>query len=360
MQSSSRSTGDHRQIVVLMNMAVTCLVLVFGFLVTPGQSFVPPAAPASRNRCNRLATAQVRRLYYTSASDYLDQLALVETMRASEIRKELESYGVSTRSFFEKSELVQALKKARAERAEYSDSNANRGAVDETSSAYGRSTSDSTAGNTSSSYSREEQIKRKIEKYKSLSLSELKKRLENQGISTQAFLEKSEFIVALAEARAYDPEYRDVNAQKFDHDPYDPNLKGLIDIGPDGKASTAPPPRDRYGRDEYGYNGYGREEKVWVGEEERWEGRDERWATTTNAHAAGGAHSTATSGSRANTAPTPPPPPPPDEYQKRYEAGSAKGYSNGQVPFSERHGRNSNGVDSGWWDQPYEARRRGR
>lgn len=39
----------------------------------------------------------------------------ISKMKASEMRKELESYGISTKSFFEKSEFEEALKKARAE-----------------------------------------------------------------------------------------------------------------------------------------------------------------------------------------------------------------------------------------------------
>eukprot|EP00751_Fragilariopsis_kerguelensis_P010862 CAMPEP_0170774068 /NCGR_PEP_ID=MMETSP0733-20121128/9746_1 /TAXON_ID=186038 /ORGANISM="Fragilariopsis kerguelensis, Strain L26-C5" /LENGTH=155 /DNA_ID=CAMNT_0011116571 /DNA_START=255 /DNA_END=719 /DNA_ORIENTATION=+ len=39
----------------------------------------------------------------------------ISSMRAGEMKKELESYGISTVSFVEKSELVKALEKARAE-----------------------------------------------------------------------------------------------------------------------------------------------------------------------------------------------------------------------------------------------------
>lgn len=318
------------------------LSLIFVSHLSSGQSFIPACccsrpSTASTSSSYHLfgihsrtahAKVNVRPLYYSSSSDDLDQQPI--PLSAREIRQELESYGIDTRSFFEKTELVEVLKKARAERSGY-------GGV-----GFDGADERSTSASPSSSESREEQIKRKMEKYNTLSISELKRRLEDQGIATKAFLEKSEFIKALAEARAYDPDFRDVNAERFEFDPCDPRMNGLIDIG---QTASAPRPRDRYVRDAYAYNDYGREEA--------WEGREGRWAS---AHQ----ERQAASGAGNSSAPPPPPRPPPDEYQKRYEAGSSTRVSSGQVPFTERNGRNGSGSDSGWWDRPYEARRRSR
>mmetsp|Transcript_36334 Transcript_36334/g.48711 ORF Transcript_36334/g.48711 Transcript_36334/m.48711 type:complete len:263 (-) Transcript_36334:296-1084(-) len=189
-------------------------------------------------------------LHASSSSDDDKKDNDVSSMKAGDIRKELESYGINTKSFLEKSELVEALEKARAE---------GKKPVDKTStssSSSSSSTSSSTSSSSSSSassLSREEKIKLELEKCKSMKVGELKKELESLGISTKTFFEKSEFVKALAEARVddvkkstsrkassagtpppqqeeeYDPSYRDVAVSKFQYDPY--NMAGpLIDI----------------------------------------------------------------------------------------------------------------------------------
>ena len=286
----------------------------------------------------------------------------IDDMTAGEIRQELQSYGIDTQAYFEKSELVAALRMARYERQTF-------GSVDDTAP---ETSNDSPS--TSTPTSREEDIQRRMEQYKSLSVSELKSRLEGLGVSTKAFFEKSDFVRALAEEDAYDPDVRDVSATKFRFDPYDKQFKDvLIDIGPDGQATAAPPPEDRYGRDDFGYNGYGKD-VAGYGQQEEWDGSNyqgttddqKRWQRqrtntakgSTWAGSAWDRSATGTgsfgSGAAGGTSPPPPRPPPlpPDEYQKRYEAGSSKRPSDGQVPFTERVGRSGNGVDSGWWDQP--------
>ena len=290
----------------------------------------------------------------------------IDGMTAGEIRQELQSYGIDTRAYFEKSELVAALRMARYERQTFGDADDN---APGTSNGDGASTSSS-----SPPTSREEDIQRRMEQYKSLSVSELKSRLEGLGVSTKAFFEKSDFVRALAEEDAYDPDVRDVTATKFRFDPYDRQFKDvLIDIGPDGQATAAPPPKDRYGRDDFGYNGYGKDVDGY-GQQDQWDGsnyqgttddqkrwqrqrtntaKGSTWAGSAWDRTATGTSDVGSSAAGGASPPPPrPPPPPPDEYQKRYEAGSSKRRSDGQVPFTERVGRSGNGVDSGWWDQP--------
>lgn len=161
----------------------------------------------------------------------------IGSMRTKEMREELESYGIKTRSFLEKSEFVQALAKARAEgKKPIKDSAGGAGSAkakaksSTSTSRSGTSTSSSTG--TDGGKSRSERIKEEMEKAKSMKTSDLKKELSKRGVSTKSFFEKSEFIKAYAEAivdgkksgggasavaddEPYDPEYRDVVMQKM-------------------------------------------------------------------------------------------------------------------------------------------------
>jgi len=168
----------------------------------------------------------------------------IESMKAGDMRKELESYGISTKSFLEKKDFAEALKKARDDGLKPQEPKTK--AEDSTSS----STSTSSDG---SGKSRDERIKEEMNKLKDMKVGDLRKELQSLGISTKSFFEKYEFIRALAEARVdgvkkgaggssgarggraveedepYDPSYRDVVMQKFNADPR--LLQGqLIDI----------------------------------------------------------------------------------------------------------------------------------
>ncbi|KAL7456709.1 hypothetical protein ACHAWC_008658 [Mediolabrus comicus] len=163
----------------------------------------------------------------------------IQAMKAKDIRQELESYGISTKSFFEKSELVGALIAARKEgKTPIGNVNGDDGSEgsSSTSSASSSSTSNSSGAN------RQERLNQEIEKCKSMKVSDLKKELESFGVSTKSYFEKSEFVRAVAEARVdgvkkssgssgssssssrsgnkvneepRDPSYRDVSVSKF-------------------------------------------------------------------------------------------------------------------------------------------------
>lgn len=147
-------------------------------------------------------------------------------MKVSELRKELAEYGISTKSFFEKSDFVQALRKARAE------------GKNKTGSKSKPSSSSSSSSSESGTQSRKEKIALEIENISStMKVGEMKKELISMGIATRSFFEKSEFVKALAEARVdgkkasggassgsatnqqqeeeYDATYRDVVMQKY-------------------------------------------------------------------------------------------------------------------------------------------------
>lgn len=148
------------------------------FMATPSRGFV-------RNGVH-LFSSQV------SADD-------IESMRAGEIKKELESYGISTRSFLEKKELVEALTKARADGLKPKTSQSP--STSSKSSASGSSTKESDESSSKeSNKSREERLEEQMEKCKAMKAGDLKKELEARGISTKSFFEKPEFVKALAEA----------------------------------------------------------------------------------------------------------------------------------------------------------------
>mmetsp|Transcript_12024 Transcript_12024/g.21871 ORF Transcript_12024/g.21871 Transcript_12024/m.21871 type:complete len:308 (-) Transcript_12024:449-1372(-) len=135
-----------------------------------------------------------RALFSTAANDQQE----VPSMRASEIKKELESYGINTKTFLEKSELVDALTKARAEGLTSIKEETTRSGTTSSSESTTESTTTSSAA---SSASRDERLKEELEKCKAMKASELKQELQALGVSTKSFFEKSEFAKALAEAR---------------------------------------------------------------------------------------------------------------------------------------------------------------
>lgn len=91
----------------------------------------------------------------------------VESMRIGELKKELESYGISTKTFLEKSELVDAVKKARADGLEPKQT-ATAEPTTTTSTASSTSSSTSTSSSSTSSSSdtdkrpREERLKEEM------------------------------------------------------------------------------------------------------------------------------------------------------------------------------------------------------
>ena len=126
---------------------------------------------------------------------------IVSAMKAKEMRSELESYGISTKSFFEKSELVDALVKARKEGKKPIENNRDKDAPT-------AATSDTNTKSTTTkkdTANRDKRIKEEMEKCQKLKVGELKKELESAGISTKSYFEKSEFVRAVAELRVDGP-----------------------------------------------------------------------------------------------------------------------------------------------------------
>jgi hypothetical protein len=134
-------------------------------------------------------------------------------MRAGEIKKELESYGISTASMFEKSELVEALEKARAEGLKPKEQPKKKKSRPDTVDAEYTATSSSSTSSSKTQKKveeddkpkdtrpREVRLKEELEKCQAMKAGELKKELQERGISTSSFFEKSDFVKALADAR---------------------------------------------------------------------------------------------------------------------------------------------------------------
>ncbi|KAL7526187.1 hypothetical protein ACHAWF_001671 [Thalassiosira exigua] len=183
-----------------------------------------PTSPTKTcpNRHGEFRSRNVLRVTATASDKELE--AEISSMKAKEIRQELQSYGISTKSFFEKSELVDALVQARKE-----------GRTPVGDGVNGASASDASGG-----ADRLERIRQEMENCKGLKVGELKKELESYGISTKSYFEKSEFVRAVAEVRVdgppkatgdggggsrsargrareepRDPSYRDVVVSKF-------------------------------------------------------------------------------------------------------------------------------------------------
>lgn len=132
------------------------------------------------------------------ASSASETLPEISSMRISELKQELEAYGISTKSFLEKKELVEALLKAR-------DESMTPVTTENTSSSSSTSTKKTKKGKKgapgAASKTREEKIAEEIEKCQTMKANEIKKELVSMGISTQGLLEKKEFVQRLAEAR---------------------------------------------------------------------------------------------------------------------------------------------------------------
>lgn len=217
-------------------------------------------APSCVARSKLVTTGSIQRgspLWYVSTD-----LPDLSEMKASEMKKELESYGVSTKSLFDKTEFEKALSAERLRQetrgAQTLKDRINLG-TDSTSAnkkerktTWGKPRTDPTqnrkkwsenAMQSNSNDTREQKYDNAFQEGIAMKLSELKQELKDRGISTSAFFEKVEMAKAYAEAVAdnvkkwttpenagptdtssrqssprgepFDPSYRDVNVEPF-------------------------------------------------------------------------------------------------------------------------------------------------
>jgi hypothetical protein len=196
-------------------------------------------------------------------------------MKSSEMRKELESYGVSTKSLFDKMDFEKALTEARLKQGQKEIQDLrdrisqNEEVINskddktERKTVWGRRSVDNNNKEnqpndvntrTTPSDIREDKYKNAFQKGIEMKLSELKQELKDRGISTSAFFEKVEMAKAYAEAIAdnvtkktnnkqsttfstsykqevFDPSYQDVIVQPFHASMLLPEDK-VIDVTP--------------------------------------------------------------------------------------------------------------------------------
>jgi hypothetical protein len=126
-----------------------------------------------------------------------------------EMRIELESYGISTKSFLEKRDFVKALEEARAagkepkKQPETKTNGEQKQPGGKTNGEQKQAKKEPANGKKESSAggaSRAERLKQEMEKAKGMKVGDLKKELEGRGVSTKSFFEKTEFVKAYAEA----------------------------------------------------------------------------------------------------------------------------------------------------------------
>jgi hypothetical protein len=165
------------------------------------------------------------------------------TMKAGEMRTELESYGISTKSFLEKRDFVKALEEARAAGKAPQKQPETNGEQKQAKKEPAKGKKESSSGGAS----RAERLQKEMEKAKGMKVGDLRKELEARGVSTKSFFEKTEFVKAYAEAivdgkgsssggssggssgstssreeEVFDSSYREVSVRKMDKS--DPRL----------------------------------------------------------------------------------------------------------------------------------------
>jgi len=260
MNSSSRASF-HRGVIFAI-LCIAALSTIAQLNHFSADAFVPPTiitrkqtmSPTTILPINHHHHTQSRNRYITTpnmattTSSDEDLRNEINSMKAKDIRQELQSYGIPTKAFFEKSELVDALVTARKEGktpvvgVNGDDDGATSSASTSDASSSETTTSASSSNNNKSSSSRQERLNQEMEKCKPMKVGELKKELESYGVSTKSFFEKSEFVRAVAEIRVdgvkkkqtststagssggtvkeepRDPSFRDVTVSKFTGD----------------------------------------------------------------------------------------------------------------------------------------------
>jgi len=173
-------------------MTASCILKSSRSFTTTPAKIVKGIHPKRRPQIFPSVSSSVSRLHSATSDD-------VASMRAGEIKKELESYGISTVSFVEKSELVEALEKARAEGLKPKQSTKTTTTTTTTTSASKKNTAEKVEEK--DTRPREERLAEELENCKAMKATDLKKELQELGISTKSLFEKSDFVKALAEAR---------------------------------------------------------------------------------------------------------------------------------------------------------------
>ena len=179
----------------------------FGVLSPPSHRkncmLFPSASQPSRTKSWWCSTASTSKTALFIAVDRPD----VDSMSAKEMKTELESYGVSTRTMLEKADFAKALKQARYDGLKPVDTNEMKGdtnddTISSTTNRDGDGASPETATKVESTESRKDRYQKAMDEAKTMKVGDLKKELNSRGVATGSFIEKSEFVKAYAEAIA--------------------------------------------------------------------------------------------------------------------------------------------------------------
>ncbi|KAL7542832.1 hypothetical protein ACHAWF_007265 [Thalassiosira exigua] len=219
--------------------AAAAAAMVLATSTAPGtqhvHAFVPSRPLARRTLLPRTQSGRLEKLelwnsldiFATSDTEGIEKE--VRKMKPKEMRDELQSYGISTKSFFEKKELADALVKARKEgKTSVVD--------DEASTERPPPKVDVSAAN------RHDKIQAEMEALQKMTVKELKKELDSYGVDHH-FFEKSEFVKAVAEARVDGLEKKTTTrrteksagfgsqtaGRTMKEEPYDPSYRDVVD-----------------------------------------------------------------------------------------------------------------------------------
>ena len=245
---------------VSVNIIYVLIVAVTIILPLPGQQYrVDAFVPTCHQPRSAFTTSTFGRKGKTAASSLLWYAESPEDslseMKASDMKRELQSYGVSTKSMFDKEEFEKALKDARlsdfkekrkaraatttttneeeddkevstSSNSSGKDSNksktrekwssrwkdmastakevldSNSKKFSDYASSKDKSSSSSSSSSSTSSNNRQQRYDLALEEGAAMKLSSLKSELKNRGISTASFFEKSDLINAYANAIA--------------------------------------------------------------------------------------------------------------------------------------------------------------
>jgi hypothetical protein len=273
-----RSLKRHRQqhVVASMQQTTSMVTSALWLLSTMMMMMRQPTESSAFMMTTPCPTTKPPMILMPRKSHYYDwrlfALPEIKDMPLRDMRAELESYGISTRSFLEKREFLDALHKARQEGMTPINGSTNQAngststSTSKTSDVKDKETTTTTTKTTTTSSTtakngtkqqqqtnttpssnknsdtatatRQQRLNQELEKANAMRVGELRQELKDMGINTKAFFEKSEFVRAYAEAivdgktkdssktssstragvqdEPYDPEYRDVVMQKFD------------------------------------------------------------------------------------------------------------------------------------------------
>jgi predicted HTH domain antitoxin len=189
------------------------------YLITIATLFSAEGFAPSCLRPSTMATNRLQPLWYVNTD-----LPDVSDMKASEMKKELDSYGVNTKSMFDKAQFEKALLEARlqlatigadeikeqinlgnkpsTDRSDTERKNARGKPRTERTMKREKGSSNGQESDTKEKETRQQKFDNAFQEGIAMKISELKQELKDRGISTSSFFEKVDMAKAYAESIA--------------------------------------------------------------------------------------------------------------------------------------------------------------